>query len=110
MKKVFKLYKGKHINTDEWQLRGEGLICVDGLQEFFGIPNSAHTLYVTLSDKPSSKSYEVNTELWCGRVDTIKLNIPDKPDKIWEPWTYNRLDQFVNDLNIRHFFISVDYI
>ena len=109
MKKVFKLYKGKHINTDEWQLKGEGLLCDNGLREFFTIPKSATKLYMTVSDKPSSESYKVETNTWLGRVDGVKLSIPDKPNKIWDVWSYVRLDTFLDDMKLYNFYVSVHY-
>jgi len=109
MKKVFRLTKGKHINTDEWQLNGEGLLCDEGLREFFDIPKDATKLYVTISDKPSSESYKVEADIYWDIVDGVKLSIPNKPDKVWDVWTYMKLDKFLDDSGLYNFYVSVHY-
>jgi len=109
MKKVFKLDKGTHHRSPEWQLRGVGLICANGLQEYFDIPNSATKLYVTISDKPLSESYKVDTDMYLGRVDGIYLSIPNKSRKVWDVWTYARLDKFLDDSGLYNFYVSVHY-
>ena len=108
MKKVFKLTKGKHINTDEWRLEGEGMICCEGLLEFFTVSKKAHTLYVTVSDKVMPQSYLAEFED-ITLFDTLTLSLPHNLRKSWHVDTYLGLDHFLSKEQLSKFYVKMDY-
>jgi len=107
MKKVFKLNKGTHWDDDEWQLKGNGLMCHYGLSEFFDIPDKAKTIYVTISNKVMPQSYKAI--LQGGFFNKLELRIPDKSRKMWSISVYYRLVRLLEEEGLKEFYVRLHH-
>jgi len=110
MKKVYELTKGFHNKTKEWKLNGEGLLCDEGLREFFDIPKDATKIYVTLSDKIMPMSYKIDTKTgFFGGIVNIRLSLPNNPHEKWIVGTYTRLDMFLDREGLTNFYVRLHH-